>query len=214
MQGNFWGCPRESASAVEEQSAESERTLQVQATTRSAREKWGARICCKRYLTIPCIVRVYWQRDTRNLPAAGNGCEGLGSAGGSAAGAEKHGEFGRSTSVGSGRRIIFLITTNGTASTEDMAWMMENDFNISVSCDGPPDIQNRNRPFVDGRPSRAVVEETLKLMVAHQYPFTVRLSFSEADDIVRILEHLAALGVANLRSRLNYKDKKITLIAE
>ncbi len=37
MQGSFWVCPRESASAVE---AQSERTLRVQATTRSARAKW------------------------------------------------------------------------------------------------------------------------------------------------------------------------------
>ena len=37
MQGNFWGCPRESASAVE---ARSERTLQFRVGTRSARAKW------------------------------------------------------------------------------------------------------------------------------------------------------------------------------
>ena len=36
-EGNFWVCPRESASAVE---AQSERTRQFQATTRSARAKW------------------------------------------------------------------------------------------------------------------------------------------------------------------------------
>ena len=35
MQGNFWVCPRESASAA---GARSERTIQVKATTRSARE--------------------------------------------------------------------------------------------------------------------------------------------------------------------------------
>ena len=40
MQGNFWVCPRESASAVEALPARSERTWQVQATTRSARAKW------------------------------------------------------------------------------------------------------------------------------------------------------------------------------
>jgi len=39
MQGNFWGCPRESASAAETQSAESGRTLQVQATTHAERAK-------------------------------------------------------------------------------------------------------------------------------------------------------------------------------
>ncbi|MBU6431158.1 MAG: hypothetical protein KGJ58_02790 [Patescibacteria group bacterium] len=40
MQGNFWVCPRESASAAEAQSAESGRTLQFKAGTRSARAKW------------------------------------------------------------------------------------------------------------------------------------------------------------------------------
>ncbi len=37
MQGNFWVCPRESASAVEAHSAQSGRTKELQATTRSAR---------------------------------------------------------------------------------------------------------------------------------------------------------------------------------
>ena len=40
MQGNFWVCPRESASAVEALPAQAERTWRVQATTRSTRAKW------------------------------------------------------------------------------------------------------------------------------------------------------------------------------
>ena len=43
-----------------------------------------------------------WQHDTRNLPAVGRECGGLGSAGGSVAGASERGGSGRSALVGSG----------------------------------------------------------------------------------------------------------------
>jgi len=54
--------------------------------------------------------------------------------------------------------VHYLIVTNGTAKTSFLDWMMDHKFAITFSVDGPPEIQNRNRPFADGSPSSQVVQ--------------------------------------------------------
>jgi len=86
------------------------------------------------------------------------------------------------------RRARFLITTNGTTSLSFLDWMMDSNFGISVSIDGPPDIQDRNRPFLKtGLGSSKVVERNVKYLVQKNYPFSARLTYSPVDDIKRIM---------------------------
>lgn len=72
-------------------------------------------------------------------------------------------------------------------------------FNISISMDGPPEIQNRNRPLVQHLEiSSAVVESTVRLLVAHSYPFTIRVTYAVRDDIIKVIEYFASLGVKKI----------------
>lgn len=98
-----------------------------------------------------------------------------------------------------GRRTVrFHVVTNGTASTKFMDWMMSEQFGISISMDGPPDIQDRNRPLVGGSGSSSIVEANVCRLVERNYPFTVRLTFSPADDIGKIVNYFGKLGVRSL----------------
>lgn len=64
--------------------------------------------------------------------------------------------------------------------------------------DGPPEIQDRNRPMANGEPSSPLVERTIRQMVHRNYRFTVRVTYSPKDDIVQVARYLASLGVRSL----------------
>jgi len=96
------------------------------------------------------------------------------------------------------KKRTYIITTNGTTSTDFWDWMMKYHFGISVSIDGTPDIQNRNRPFVNGGGSSEAVERGVGYLVSHGYPFSVRLTYSPADNIEEIIKYLGGLGVKKI----------------
>lgn len=96
------------------------------------------------------------------------------------------------------KKRTYIITTNGTASTDFWDWMMQYRFGISVSIDGMPDIQNRNRPFVNGEGSSETVERGIRYLVSHGYPFSVRLTYSPVDNIEEIIKYLGGLGIKKI----------------
>ena len=96
------------------------------------------------------------------------------------------------------KKLSFQIVTNGTADSALMDWMMDEKFGISISMDGPPDIQNRNRPLAGGGCSSGIVEATICHLLKRNYKFTVRLTFSPVDDIARIIKYFGELGVRDL----------------
>ena len=93
------------------------------------------------------------------------------------------------------KKAKYLITSNGTTPHKFLDWMMERGFGINFSVDGPPDIQNRNRPFADGSPSSFVVEDNIRYIVGRGYPLSVRMTYSAGDDITRTLEYFSSLGI-------------------
>lgn len=98
----------------------------------------------------------------------------------------------------SGKKTRFQIVTNGTFDTHIADWLINNNFGISISADGPPDIQNRNRPFPNGSGSSKAVEKNITYLVKRRHTFTVRLTFSPIDDIGRIVQYFGELGVKSL----------------
>lgn len=96
------------------------------------------------------------------------------------------------------KRTRFQIVTNGTFNMNVADWLIENNFGISISADGPPYIQNRNRPFTDGSESSGVVEKNIVYLIGRRYPFTVRLTFSPVDDIEKVVRYFGELGVKSL----------------
>lgn len=84
----------------------------------------------------------------------------------------KGSKFIRDVSKGTGVRVKNLISTNATLL--DSEWVdifEENDFHVSVSCDGPEEIHNSSRKFWGGKGSYNKVEEGMKLLRERKMKF-------------------------------------------
>jgi len=92
------------------------------------------------------------------------------------------------------------IVTNGVFSKRISQWLMENKFNIQISADGPPHIQDLQRPLMDGGPSSSFVEDILKYFVRKNYPhFYVNsvITRYSLDSMIEIFTYFYRLGVKN-----------------
>ncbi|WP_297437646.1 radical SAM protein [Thermococcus sp.] len=62
--------------------------------------------------------------------------------------------------------VFFSVTTNGYLLTPEVVdFLLSHPFNIIVSVDGPREIHDHNRPFVDGSPTYNVVANNLKYLI-------------------------------------------------
>jgi uncharacterized protein len=66
------------------------------------------------------------------------------------------------------------LATNGTFDSSQAAWLARAFNRISVSCDGPPHIQDVQRPFHGSVPSSAVVERNTQLLLEAGADVSVR----------------------------------------
>jgi oxygen-independent coproporphyrinogen-3 oxidase len=57
-----------------------------------------------------------------------------------------------------------FLATNGVLPEERAAWLGRELDLVEISCDGPPDIQDRQRPFAGGGPSSLHVERTARVL--------------------------------------------------
>ena len=81
--------------------------------------------------------------------------------------------------VFSGRHISFHITTNATLiSDEIIDFLIENDFSLTFSIDGPKNVQDRNRVFPNGNGSYDVVIGNIKKMYQKSPDLVKRASIS------------------------------------
>lgn len=70
--------------------------------------------------------------------------------------------------------IFRYIATNGVVSEEKATWLARHFDLIGLSCDGPPDVQNRQRPQRDGRDTSAILERTAHVFREEGCPVHVR----------------------------------------
>lgn len=94
------------------------------------------------------------------------------------------------------------IATNGVMSRNRARWLANNFNQIGLSCDGPPSIQNLQRPTVKLRETATTVESNARLFAELGVPFSVRATItpstvSEQIPIVQYLVH--ELGCKDLR---------------
>ncbi len=92
--------------------------------------------------------------------------------------------------------LEFSITTNGIMSSSFLDFLVVNNFRITLSSDGPPEIQNFQRPLKKGGPSSPIVEETIRRLVAHGKEFKLRVTVPESSvaRMVDVVEWLHSLG--------------------
>ena len=93
-----------------------------------------------------------------------------------------------------GKHVEFSLTTNATLLQPDMIeFLADNDIGVTVSIDGPKDMQNRFRVFHDGRGSYDVILPKLKALLARHTsrPIGARVTLTtDVLDVVRIYRHL------------------------
>ena len=73
-------------------------------------------------------------------------------------------------------RFSSYIATNGVMDPDKARWIAENIEDIGLSTDGPPDIQDSQRPLRNGGISSPVVERTAKIFRQVQGKLTVRVT--------------------------------------
>lgn len=103
---------------------------------------------------------------------------------------ERVADVARRHSVG----LSTYVATNGAVPRARAQWLAETFDLVGVSCDGPPDIQNRSRPDRAGRPTSGAVERTLGVLTRSGRRFHVRCTVRDQDfpRQVEIVDYLTA----------------------
>jgi len=97
-----------------------------------------------------------------------------------------------------GHRFRFSLTTNATLLTEaDAILFREFPFIVQISIDGPPDINDAQRPLRNGQGSYRHVLDGLRLFAQHGRPgqLSARVTITrKSRNLLGILDHLIGLG--------------------
>lgn len=90
------------------------------------------------------------------------------------------------------------LATGGIVTPEQARWLGEHIPHIGLSCDGPPDLQDRHRPLTGGAPSAAIVERTAQILAGSRARVTFRVTVTpesvhrQADTITYLHQRLGA----------------------
>jgi radical SAM protein with 4Fe4S-binding SPASM domain len=97
-----------------------------------------------------------------------------------------------------GDRLTVELQTNGYFSDTVAKWVEDNVDIVWISCDGPPELQDSQRPTVGGRPSSPVVLRNIARFVKHPtMQFGIRATFLTENfgRQIEVLEYFRSLGV-------------------
>lgn len=75
--------------------------------------------------------------------------------------------------------VFCYIATNGVISPQKAQLICELFDLVGLSCDGPPYIQNKQRPIISGNSSASSVEETAAIFHRNSQPFEVRVTLTK-----------------------------------
>lgn len=93
-----------------------------------------------------------------------------------------------------GKRMTYSLTTNATLLTDEIIqFLSDQAVGVTVSMDGPPDLQDKRRVYKNGKGSYAVMEPRLrKLIAGHKTrAITARVTLTDGvTDVIRIYRHL------------------------
>lgn len=98
-----------------------------------------------------------------------------------------------------GTRAWAYIATNGVLSRDHASWLAGHFDLIGLSCDGPPEVQDKNRPLAKGGPTSRTVERTAEVLATAGARFHVRATITPAT--VRRQVEIAEYCLDRLRAR-------------
>jgi uncharacterized protein len=107
-------------------------------------------------------------------------------------------DLAKKKAKGSGKRVSFALTTNGTVLTDEIVRFLDKEnIGITVSIDGYKAVHDRYRRFPDDRPSYETILPKVKGLFEryHSRPVAARVTVAEeAGGVGQILRHLIGLG--------------------
>lgn len=94
-------------------------------------------------------------------------------------------------------KVKYLMWSNGIFSSKIGEWILKNINDSQISCDGPPKIQNLQRPLKGNKPSSSHVEKNIEFLINEKAPFFVRPTITaySVDKQLEIIEYFHSLGV-------------------
>jgi uncharacterized protein len=99
-------------------------------------------------------------------------------------------------------RISNQIQTNGTKLTPEwLRFLKQHRFSVGVSLDGPPEVHDRRRLDVKGRPTSHRVRQGIAELSRHRVPFAVSMVVDEEVRQLgarRVLDYFLELGVSGV----------------
>lgn len=109
--------------------------------------------------------------------------------------------FAKRRAVQHGKTISFGITTNGTLVTDEVVEFWRRwDMGFHTSIDGPPDVQDRNRPTTSGKGSARLVEKSAKRILRYRRNTTARCTVvpGSAGNIVESYKYFRSIGYEDI----------------
>lgn len=103
-----------------------------------------------------------------------------------------------------GRKIKYFVDTNGyLLGDRQVEFLVQNNFDIRISLDGPPAIHNAHRRTIDGRPTfERIMANVKKLYERYQDYYTTHVSFSivvtEAERTGKVFEFFQNNKILNV----------------
>ena len=90
------------------------------------------------------------------------------------------------------------LATNGVLSEQQAQWIARHFPRVGLSSDGPPDIQNRQRPFPGGNATAAIIKRTARILRQEGVAYTIRATITphiverQAEIVAYFHEYLGA----------------------
>jgi uncharacterized protein len=93
----------------------------------------------------------------------------------------------------SGYSLHVHTATNGVLNRDRLRWIVDHFSSLYVSFDGPPDIQNAQRPGPNGAPSFPAVDRTLRHLDEKRFPYAIRCTVTRGgqDRIDEIVDFIS-----------------------
>lgn len=96
-------------------------------------------------------------------------------------------EYARREAEARGMKLNVTSATNGVLEQSQLEWIVSNFSNLAVSIDGPKDIQDRQRPDVNGEGTYERVMATIEYLQGEGFPFGTRSTITNYN-VRRMLE--------------------------
>lgn len=88
-------------------------------------------------------------------------------------------EYAKSVAKENGLELQSGIATNGCLSAEKAQWLADNLSYVNISLDGPPRIQDRQRPMKNGKRSSKMIRRTMQILEAVGTPYGIQATVTK-----------------------------------